>query len=92
MRKLLGTLMLGLIVLGLVGLVRGWFSVSTDSEENQTKIELTIDRQQLKQDTDRLKEGVQDLTQKISSSGEEDQSESAETSGEVLPPDKVPGL
>ena len=79
MRKLLGTLMIGIMILTVVGLFRGWFSLAAQSEAEQTKIELTIDREQLKQDTQRLKEGVQDLTQSITS-GSDDSEAAAESS------------
>ncbi len=62
MRKLLGTLMLGIIVFGLVGLFRGWLSVSTDGKDEKAKIEVTIDKQQLRNDAARIKDGVQNLS------------------------------
>ncbi len=65
MRKLLGTLMLGVIVLGVLGFFRGWFSVSTNTESDRTKIEVTIDRERVLQDTGRLKSSVKNLSERV---------------------------
>ena len=90
MRKLLGTFTLAIIVLGALGLYRGWFNVSTDSEDNRTKIEVTIDKEQVKKDADLVKGGVQDLTEKMkSNSGETAGDDAGETGAErpILPPE-----
>lgn len=73
MRKLLGTLTLFAIVVVVAGYWRGWFSISTDDgENNQTKLEVTIDRDAVKADTDRLKGGVRDLSEKIANRIQDD--------------------
>jgi hypothetical protein len=69
MRKLIGTIALGLVIVGAIGWSRGWFSLVTSNEGQQTQIELTIDKERLKQDTERVKEEVQELTGRVRSSG-----------------------
>ncbi|QDV27818.1 hypothetical protein [Aureliella helgolandensis] len=71
MRKLLGTIMIGVILIGIVGLARGWFSVSTDTESEEPSIQLKIDKDRFKEDADRLKSGVQDLKDRVQTSPED---------------------
>ena len=87
-KKVSGTAMLGVTILGLVGLARGWFSFSTQSESDQTRIELTIDKERLQQDTDRLKGRVGDSTDRFKSSSSEG---SDQSDREILPPDMDAG-
>ncbi len=67
MRKFLGTALVLVVIIGAVGLFRGWFQITTNSESERTKIEMTIDREKLKQDTDRLKGSVQEFSDKVNS-------------------------
>jgi hypothetical protein len=89
MRKLLGTLTLAIIVLGAVGLYRGWFSLSSNSEENRTKIEVTVDKEKLKKDVDLVKGGVQNMTENMKSNPEEGSDAAADDNlndRPILPP------
>lgn len=87
MRKLLGTLTLLLVVIGLVGFWRGWFTMSTNSEAEKTKIEVTIDRDAVKADTAKLRSGARDLSQKIADGLEDTDTASDQGSDDqILPP------
>jgi hypothetical protein len=94
MRKFLGTLTILVIIIVGVGVVRGWFSFSTDSEAEKTRIGVTIDKDKLKADTERLKEGVRDLSSNLRA-GTEGEESSSEVPAEgtnsdgssILPPD-----
>ncbi|GAB5403785.1 MAG: hypothetical protein Aurels2KO_20160 [Aureliella sp.] len=87
MRNFVGTLAIGLIVLAVIGYFRGWLSLSSASEDGKAKLEISIDKGQLQQDTSRLKEGAKSLVDKIGSGSSEDQpSEDGEINlGEGLP-------
>ncbi len=88
MRKLLGTLVLALILLGAVGFARGWFNFTTQSADDQTKIEITIDKTRVQEDSEKLKDRVGDITDRFQSSSEEAAPEAApEATGEILPPE-----
>lgn len=76
MRKLLGTLALGIFVLAGIGLARGWLSFSSESGEGTEKLEISIDKEQLKEDTSKLKEGAKEIADRFS--GGEGNSEPAE--------------
>ena len=78
MRKILGTLVILSVVFCAVGFYRGWLSFSTGSDEQKTSLELTVDREGLKTDANKLKEKVKKLT-----SGEEEASENTEVDSEV---------
>lgn len=84
MRKLLGTLTLLMLLFVIVGLARGWISFSTGSEDEKTSLEVTIDKENLKEDAKKLKNKVKEFSSQVSS-------ESSETSGNeqglVLPPE-----
>ncbi len=72
MRKFIGTLAIGLIVLAIVGYFRGWLSLSSASDDGKTKLEISIDKDQLQEDTSRLKEGAKSLVDKIGSGNSDD--------------------
>ncbi len=93
MRKLLGSLALAVIVFALVGLFRGWLSISTNGEAEKARIEVTIDKQQLKDDAARLKNSVQNLSGGGTSGAASEPPSSSESPSEVnasqqvLPPE-----
>jgi hypothetical protein len=61
MRKFLGTLViLGMIVAG-VGFYRGWFGVSTNDQPDVTNVEVTIDKERIKQDVEAATEKAREL-------------------------------
>lgn len=59
MRKLLGTLVMVLIVVGAIGYWQGWFDVSRVREDGQTNLELKINRDKIREDTKELTEKVE---------------------------------
>ncbi len=51
MRKLLGTLVIVVLLISAVGFYRGWFSVSKDDQPGETNVQIKIDKDKIKQDT-----------------------------------------
>lgn len=51
MRKSLGTLALILIVIGVIGAKRNWFSLQREREGTTTEVHLRIDREKIRSDT-----------------------------------------
>jgi hypothetical protein len=47
-----------------IGYFRGWFTFQTNSDGSRSNIELSIDKERLQQDMDRLKEKVHELSDK----------------------------
>lgn len=93
MRKFLGTLVIVLLVIAVVGFFRGWLSLSSDDAEGKTKLEISIDKTQLKDDTSKLKDGARDLVDRISGgSGEAADSEAGDVSSELDLSDSIPEL
>ena len=62
MRKFLGTLVIIVLIVAAVGLFRGWFGVSTEDQPGQTNVELTIDKQKIKQDARSASEKAREFT------------------------------
>lgn len=96
MRKLIGTICIGILVIVGIGLARGWLSFSTEADESNANFGVSIDKSQLKEDTDKLKEGVKGVSEQFRSSDDpgtsspETTSESPDqpsgSSGLILPP------
>jgi len=66
MTKLLGILFVLLICVGGVGFYRGWFSVSTHSDEadgQKMEVNLTVDSDKAKQDVETVKDKAVELTE-----------------------------
>ncbi len=61
MRKSLGTLALILIVIGVIGLRRDWFSVERDRQGTETEVHLRIDREKIRNDTRKAAEAARDM-------------------------------
>lgn len=87
MRKLLGTVTLAALLFAGVGMFRGWFSVSRNSESDKTKIELNIDKAKLKEDAGRLKGGIQDFSNGLNSDANPSDDPPVAPDAPVLPPD-----
>ena len=62
MRKFLGTLVIIVVVVAVVGFFRGWFGVSTDDQPGETNVELKIDKEKIQQDAAAAKEKARELT------------------------------
>jgi hypothetical protein len=56
-----------LLVVGAVGLgfYRGWFEVSTGSTSGKANATITVDRDKIQADQEKVKKQVQDVTQKV---------------------------
>ena len=52
MRKFLGTLVILAMIVAAVGYYRGWYDISTDDRPGETNIEMTIDKDKIKQDAE----------------------------------------
>ncbi len=61
MRKFLGTLVILALIVAAVGFYRGWFDVSTDDQPGETNIEMTIDKDKIKQDAESAVEKAREL-------------------------------
>lgn len=62
MRKFLGTLVILAVIIAGVGFFRGWFGVSSDDQPGETNVELTIDKDKIKQDAETASEKARELT------------------------------
>ena len=65
MKKLFGTLLLLLICVAGIGFYRGWFSVSTHSNESESHkidVNLSVDTDKVKADAETVKEKAAELT------------------------------
>jgi hypothetical protein len=51
MRKLLGTLVIVVLIISAIGLYRGWFRVSTKEQPGETNVEIKIDKERIREDT-----------------------------------------
>lgn len=63
--RIFGVLLLLLVLIGGIGIYRGWFSMSSDQgdpESRKSNVNLTVDRDKMDADADAVKEKVQELT------------------------------
>ena len=77
MRKLLGTLTILILLIVVVGLSRGWFGVVTDDQPGQTNVEITVDKEKIRQDAAAATEKARELAEKSSASDAEESTEDA---------------
>ena len=50
MRKFIGTVVILALVVGGIAYARGWFGIKTSEQPGETNIELTIDKEKIKQE------------------------------------------
>ena len=62
MRRLLVLLLVLAVGVGALGYYRGWFQVSTREADGGVPVDVTLNREKLKQDAERAKAKVKDLT------------------------------
>jgi preprotein translocase subunit SecF len=68
MRKLISFLVIIVVVVGVVGFARGWFSFASEKGgSGGTNVELHIDDQKVKTDVNKLGEGLKSLEKKADS-------------------------
>jgi predicted negative regulator of RcsB-dependent stress response len=65
MKGFLGLLLLLAVVIVGVGLYRGWFEVSTQKTEDKSSVSITMDKNKIQEDEEKVKEKVQDLGHQI---------------------------
>ncbi len=65
MRKSLGTVALLVIVIGVIGASRDWFTVERDREGTTTEVHLRIDRDKIRTDTQQAAEIARELGDNI---------------------------
>ena len=65
MRKFLGTLVILFALLVMVGYVRGWFSISRESQDQELHLQLKIDRMKIRKDTRNAKEAAREIHDNI---------------------------
>ena len=83
MRKLLGVLLGLALVLGGIGFLRSWFTVTKTDEGTDTNINLRIDRQRIEEDVNKARKKAGEL-------GGGTDGESEEEQGEANPNDEAP--
>jgi hypothetical protein len=65
MRGFLFVLVLLAVAIVGVGLYRGWFQVSTQKGEDKSTVSITMDKNKIKEDEEKVKEKVQDLGHQV---------------------------
>ena len=71
MRKFLGTLVILIVIVAVVGFFRGWFNISTSNQPGNTNIELQIDKDKIKEDAEKVKEKAEGLASELEGGGSE---------------------
>jgi hypothetical protein len=82
MRKFLGTLVILALIVAAVGFYRGWFGVSTDDQPGETNIEVTIDKDKIKQDAEAASEKARELASENNGQNNDQSDESTKEDGE----------
>ena len=70
MRKLLGTLVIFALLISALGFYRGWFSVSKDDQPGETNVQIKIDKDRIKQDTEEAARKARELRTDVEDGGE----------------------
>jgi hypothetical protein len=65
MNRFLGVLVVLVIVGAAIGFYRGWFSFATSSENHNANVTLSVDKDKIKEDTDKAKEKLENLENKV---------------------------
>jgi uncharacterized protein YxeA len=65
MKGLLALLVLLVIVIGGVGLYRGWFTVATENTDKKPSVSISMDKDKIKEDEEKVKEKVHDFGQSV---------------------------
>lgn len=88
MKKVFRVLLVLAIAAAVLGYFRNWYTVSRVNEEQKTKINVTIDRQRIKEDLDLATKKAQGVTNRIrgQESAEGATSESASDTKTLSPP------
>jgi hypothetical protein len=77
MRKLLGTIVLVVIVIAIVGSARNWFSLQKSDNGDSTEVHLLINREKIRSDTKNAREVARELRDNLGAKIEQKFSESS---------------
>lgn len=78
MKKFLAVLVVLLIVVGVVGFYRGWFTVTREAQPEETNVNLKIDKEKIEEDKEAAANKFKEIRDDIRGSGEPAEGESAE--------------
>jgi DNA polymerase III delta prime subunit len=77
MRKFLGTLAMVGLLIAVLGLFRGWFDVATHDDPSEINVEVTIDKDKIREDTkhaaEKAKEFSADIERRMDQRSERDE-------------------
>jgi len=65
MRTFLGTLVILFLLFAAVGYFRGWFDISTASQDHKANVSITVDKEKLREDSHKAVKGLEELTDKV---------------------------
>jgi Na+/H+ antiporter NhaB len=65
MNRLLRIIVILVIVVVAIGFYRGWFQLSTDTQEQKTGITVTVDKKQIEADKEKAVESLKGLEHKL---------------------------
>lgn len=68
MRKLIGTITIATALFAVTGLYRGWLSISSYEQRGVTNFSLKIDKEKIKEDTQKAGEKAKVLGEKLEES------------------------
>jgi hypothetical protein len=70
MRKFFGCVIVLLLIVAAVGYYRGWFDVSTGSQDQKSNISISMDKEKLRQDADKAAKSLENLADKVKGKAE----------------------
>ena len=70
MRKLLGTLTILVLIIVGFGFYRGWFGFAADDQPGQTNVEITVDKEKIRQDAKAASQKAHELAERSKSPDE----------------------
>jgi hypothetical protein len=73
MRRLLIILALLLVVVGAVGIYRGWFDFSSARQDQKLNINVTVDEEKIQQDVEQVQEAGRKATKRVGGSSDQDE-------------------
>jgi hypothetical protein len=82
MRKFLGTLVIVALIVAVLGLYRGWFGVSTDDQPGDTNIEITIDKDKIKQDAEAAAEKAHEFASDLNDQNDDQNNDRSDESAQ----------
>jgi len=65
MTRVLGSIVILLLIVAVIGYLRGWISFESSSTPNQSNINVTVDKDAVRQDEAKFHNDVDSTTQKL---------------------------